>query len=109
MSHFLVSSLQEPLSRVIVEFALVQFQQGKNCPTRLWSARLRPIVMTSLAFIVGVIPLVLSTGAWASSQRETGAAVIGGILTGTLLTLFFAPLFFLLVQQGMMRLKGRKR
>ncbi|MDD9650462.1 multidrug efflux RND transporter permease subunit [Klebsiella pasteurii] len=97
---------------LIVEFALAQFQQGKKLPEAALEGarlRLRPIVMTSLAFVVGVIPLVLSTGAEASSQREIGAAVIGGILTGTLLTLFFAPLFFLLVQQGMMRLKGRKR
>ncbi|MCS0530926.1 efflux RND transporter permease subunit [Klebsiella grimontii] len=96
---------------LIVEFALAQFQQGKSLSEATLEGarlRLRPIVMTSLAFVVGVIPLVLSTGAGASSQREIGTAVIGGMLTGTLLTLFFAPLFFLLVQQGMMRLKRRK-
>lgn len=97
---------------LIVEFALARFQQGKTLADAALEGarlRLRPIVMTSLAFVVGVIPLVLSTGAGASSQREIGAAVIGGMLTGTLLTLLFVPLFFLLVQQGMMRLKGRKR
>lgn len=97
---------------LIVEFALARFQQGKTLADAALEGarlRLRPIVMTSLAFVVGVIPLVLSTGAGASSQSEIGAAVIGGMLTGTLLTLLFVPLFFLLVQQGMMRLKGRKR
>ena len=97
---------------LIVEFALAQFQQGKTLSDAALEGarlRLRPIIMTSLAFVVGVIPLVLSTGAGASSQREIGTAVIGGMLTGTLLTLLFVPLFFLLVQQGMMRLKGRKR
>ena len=97
---------------LIVEFALARFQQGNTLADAALEGarlRLRPIVMTSLAFVVGVIPLVLSTGAGASSQREIGAAVIGGMLTGTLLTLLFVPLFFLLVQQGMMRLKGRKR
>ena len=97
---------------LIVEFALAQFQQGKALSDAALEGarlRLRPIIMTSLAFVVGVIPLVLSTGAGASSQREIGTAVIGGMLTGTLLTLLFVPLFFLLVQQGMMRLKGRKR
>lgn len=97
---------------LIVEFALAQFQQGKTLSDAALEGarlRLRPIIMTSLAFVVGVIPLALSTGAGASSQREIGTAVIGGMLTGTLLTLLFVPLFFLLVQQGMMRLKGRKR
>lgn len=97
---------------LIVEFALAQFQQGKTLSDAALEGarlRLRPIIMTSLAFVVGVIPLVLSIGAGASSQREIGTAVIGGMLTGTLLTLLFVPLFFLLVQQGMMRLKGRKR
>lgn len=97
---------------LIVEFALAQFRQGKTLADAALEGarlRLRPIIMTSLAFVVGVIPLVLSTGAGASSQREIGTAVIGGMLTGTLLTLLFVPLFFLLVQQGMMRLKGRKR
>ena len=97
---------------LIVEFALARFQQGKTLADAALEGarlRLRPIVMTSLAFVVGVIPLVLSTGAGASSQREIGTAVIGGMLAGTLLTLLFVPLFFLLVQQGMMRLKGRKR
>ena len=65
--------------------------------------------MTSLAFVVGVIPLVLSTGAGASSQKEIGTSVIGGMLTGTLLTLLFVPLFFILIQQGISRLKKGKR
>ncbi|WEJ91275.1 MAG: multidrug efflux RND transporter permease subunit [Klebsiella huaxiensis] len=96
---------------LIVEFALTQFRQGKTLAEAALEGarlRLRPIVMTSLAFVVGVIPLVLSTGAGASSQKEIGTAVIGGMLTGTLLTLLFVPLFFLLVQQGIVQLKRRK-
>lgn len=93
---------------LIVEFALAHYRQEKPLyEASLEGARLRlrPIIMTSLAFVVGVIPLVLSTGAGASSQREIGTAVIGGMLSGTLLTLLFVPLFFLLVQRGIMRLK----
>lgn len=70
--------------------------------------RLRPIVMTSLAFVAGVIPLALSVGAGAASRREIGIAVIGGMISGTLLTLLFVPLFFVLTKQGLARLKARK-
>ncbi len=97
---------------LIVEFGLSQFQQGKSLTEAALEGarlRLRPIIMTSLAFVVGVIPLVLSAGAGAASQQEIGTAVIGGMLSGTLLTLLFVPLFFLLVQQGIMRLKSRKQ
>ena len=61
--------------------------------------------MTSLAFVAGVIPLVLSTGAGAASRIEIGTAVIGGMLSGTVLTLLFVPLFFILIRQGLLYLK----
>jgi multidrug efflux pump len=70
--------------------------------------RLRPIVMTSLAFVAGVIPLALSVGAGASSRREIGIAVIGGMISGTLLALLFVPLFFVLVKQVLAHVKRRK-
>lgn len=59
--------------------------------------RLRPIVMTSLAFILGVVPLTISTGAGSGSQHAIGTGVIGGMITATLLAIFWVPLFFVAV------------
>ena len=61
--------------------------------------RLRPILMTSFAFIFGVLPLAISTGAGANSRIAIGTAVIGGMLTATLLAVFYIPLFFVLVRR----------
>jgi multidrug efflux pump len=61
--------------------------------------RFRPIIMTSLAFILGVVPLVISTGAGSSSQRVLGTGVLGGMLSATLLAVLFVPLFFVLVRR----------
>jgi multidrug efflux pump len=61
--------------------------------------RLRPIVMTSLAFMAGVFPLAISTGAGAGSQNDIGTGVVGGMLSATALAIFFTPLFFVLVQR----------
>ncbi len=55
--------------------------------------RLRPILMTSLAFVVGVFPLAISTGAGAGSQNDIGTGVIGGVIAATALAIFFVPLF----------------
>ena len=60
--------------------------------------RFRPIIMTSLAFMLGVMPLVMASGASSASQRAIGTGVIGGMLTGTLLAVFFVPLFFVVVR-----------
>jgi multidrug efflux pump subunit AcrB len=60
--------------------------------------RLRPIVMTSLAFILGVLPLALSQGAGASGRRSIGSSVMGGMLSATFLAVFFVPLFFVIIQ-----------
>ena len=62
--------------------------------------RLRPILMTSFAFIFGMLPLALSTGAGANSRIAIGTAVVGGMLTATLLAIFYIPLFFVLVRRG---------
>ncbi len=62
--------------------------------------RLRPILMTSLAFIFGVLPLAISTGAGANSRIAIGTAVIGGMFTATVLAIFYIPLFFVLVRRG---------
>jgi multidrug efflux pump len=61
---------------------------------------LRPILMTSFAFIFGVMPLAISTGAGANSRIAIGTAVIGGMLTATLLAVFYIPFFFVLVRRG---------
>ena len=60
--------------------------------------RLRPILMTSIAFIAGVMPLALATGAGAGSQNDIGTGVIGGMMTATVLAIFFVPVFFVIVR-----------
>ncbi|MBD8545740.1 multidrug efflux RND transporter permease subunit [Sphingomonas sp. CFBP 8760] len=73
--------------------------------------RLRPILMTSFAFIFGVLPLAISTGAGANSRIAIGTAVIGGMLSATFLAIFYIPLFFVLVRRGVRdgiaKLRGR--
>ncbi|MNC47958.1 Toluene efflux pump membrane transporter TtgB [compost metagenome] len=65
--------------------------------------RFRPIVMTSMAFILGVVPLTLATGAGAASQRAIGTGVIGGMLSATLLGVIFVPVFFVSVLSWLQR------
>ncbi|UKE48715.1 efflux RND transporter permease subunit [Xanthomonas cerealis] len=87
---------------LIVEFAEAEQRAGRPLlEAALEGARLRlrPIVMTSLAFVAGVMPLALSTGAGAASRREIGVSVIGGMLSGTLLAVLLVPLFFVLVRR----------
>ncbi len=86
---------------LIVEFAEAAERNGVPVREAALSAsrlRLRPILMTSLAFIAGVMPLAISTGAGAASQNDIGTGVIGGMLTGVLLAIFFVPVFFVLVR-----------
>ena len=61
--------------------------------------RLRPILMTSLAFILGVMPMAISTGAGAASRHDMGTGVIGGMITATLLAIFMVPVFYVLVRR----------
>ncbi|MCF5244970.1 efflux RND transporter permease subunit, partial [Pseudomonas syringae] len=85
---------------LIVEFAKELWDQGHSLrDAALQAARLRfrPIVMTSLAFILGVVPLTLATGAGAASQRAIGTGVIGGMLSATLLGVVLVPIFFVWV------------
>jgi hydrophobe/amphiphile efflux-1 (HAE1) family protein len=88
---------------LIVEFAKELVEQGVNVFEATVNAakmRLRPILMTSLAFGFGVLPLAISTGAGSGSQNAIGTGVLGGMLSATLLGIFFVPLFFVLVQRG---------
>jgi multidrug efflux pump subunit AcrB len=61
--------------------------------------RLRPILMTSIAFIMGVTPLAISDGAGSASQNAIGIGVIGGMLSATFLAIFFVPLFFVIIEK----------
>ncbi|HEY1607235.1 MAG TPA: efflux RND transporter permease subunit [Allosphingosinicella sp.] len=95
---------------LIVEFAEQQERRGMGAVEAAIEAarlRLRPILMTSLAFIFGVLPLAISTGAGAKSRVAIGTAVMGGMLTATILAIFFVPLFFVLVRTLFRR--GRHR
>jgi len=65
--------------------------------------RFRPILMTSLAFILGVLPLVISSGAGAAGRRALGTGVMGGMITATTLGLFFIPLFFVVIRTFLSR------
>jgi multidrug efflux pump len=60
--------------------------------------RFRPIIMTSFAFMLGVLPLAIATGASSASQRAIGTGVIGGMITGTALAVIFVPIFFVVVR-----------
>ena len=85
---------------LIVEFAKELHEQGRSLQEAAIEAcrmRLRPIIMTSLAFILGVLPLAISTGAGSSSQHAIGTGVIGGMTTATVLAIFWVPLFFVVV------------
>ncbi len=87
---------------LMIEFAEQAEKEGKSPVDAALEAarlRLRPILMTSLAFIFGVLPLALSTGAGANSRIAIGTAVVGGMLTATVLAIFYIPLFFVLVRQ----------
>ncbi len=86
---------------LIIEFAKDLQAQGKGVIESALAAahlRFRPIVMTSMAFTLGVLPLALATGAGSASQRAIGTGVIGGILTGTTLAVVFVPIFFVVVR-----------
>ncbi|MEA3004558.1 MAG: multidrug efflux pump [Sphingomonadales bacterium] len=87
---------------LIVEFAEQAERRGRSpfeAAVEAARLRLRPILMTSLAFIFGVLPLAISTGAGAQSRIEIGTAVMGGMITATILAIFFVPLFFVLVRR----------
>jgi len=92
---------------LIVEFAQQGFLAGKSATEAALNAarlRFRPIVMTSLAFVLGVLPLMLATGAGAGARRSMGTGVVGGMLAATFIATIFIPLFFVLVSR-----RGKQR
>lgn len=87
---------------LIISFAKDNLEQGMEMIEAIMQAvrdRLRPIIMTSLAFGMGVLPLALATGAGSGAQRAIGTGVLGGMVVGAFLGIFFIPLFFLVVQK----------
>ena len=87
---------------LIIEYAKDLQASGKSLTEATLTAvklRFRPIIMTSLAFILGVLPLVIATGAGSASQRAIGTGVMGGMITATVLAVFFVPVFFVVVRR----------
>ena len=94
---------------LIVEFANKRHEQGMPAADAAIEAarlRFRPIIMTSMAFVMGVFPLVLATGAGAASRQSIGTGVFGGMLAATFMAIFFVPLFFVLVRKLTRRRSG---
>ncbi|MDR0255381.1 MAG: efflux RND transporter permease subunit [Stenotrophomonas maltophilia] len=93
---------------LIVEFARELHEEGKpllEAAVEAARLRLRPIIMTSMAFVLGVVPLAIAKGASSGSQHSIGTSVVGGTLAGTFLALFFVPLFFYVVGAVAQRLR----
>jgi multidrug efflux pump len=87
---------------LIVEFAKEHLEKGAGLIEATMHAvrdRLRPIIMTSLAFGMGVLPLAISSGAGSGAKQAIGTGVLGGMVVGTVLGVFFVPLFFVVVQR----------
>jgi multidrug efflux pump len=85
---------------LIVEFAKRRYDKGHDlveATVKACRLRLRPILMTSMAFMLGVLPLAISTGAGANSRHAIGTGVLGGMFSATVLAIFFIPLFFVMV------------
>jgi len=93
---------------LIIQFAQHRINHGEGLIEATLGAvktRFRPVMMTSLAFFFGVLPLAVSSGAGAGAQNAIGTAVVGGMLSATFIDLLFIPLFFVLVS----RFFGKKR
>jgi multidrug efflux pump len=96
---------------LIIEFALDLQKEGRGLIESVLQAvklRLRPILMTSMAFVLGVMPLVFSTGAGSASQNAIGTGVAGGMISGTVLAIFLVPVFYVVVRKVVGRFTGSK-
>jgi multidrug efflux pump len=96
---------------LIIEYAKDLEEAGRDLTEATLEAvrlRFRPILMTSLAFILGVLPLVISSGAGSAGRRALGTGVMGGMITATLLGLLFIPLFFVVIRKLLIRRRARR-
>jgi HAE1 family hydrophobic/amphiphilic exporter-1 len=96
---------------LIVEFASQLRERGlplAEAAVEAATTRLRPILMTSFAFLLGAFPLLVATGAGSGSRRSLGTAVFGGMLVSTVMNLLFIPVLYVLVEGARERLLGRK-
>ncbi len=96
---------------LIVEFAELKYKEGlaaKDAAIEAARLRLRPILMTSLSFILGAMPLVLASGAGAAARHSIGTGIIGGMIGATTLALFFVPLFYYLIMTAREKMAGSK-
>jgi HAE1 family hydrophobic/amphiphilic exporter-1/multidrug efflux pump len=87
---------------LIVEFANTRYEAGRpliEATVEAARLRFRPIIMTSMAFIFGMFPLVIASGAGAASRQSIGTGVMGGMLGATFLAIFFVPLFYVLIRK----------
>jgi multidrug efflux pump len=97
---------------LIFEFAVLNRESGESVYDAAVTAateRLRPIVMTSLAFILGCVPLAIATGASANSRHSIGTGVIGGMLGATVIAVFFIPMFFWALETMSEKTSGGKK
>src|ERR1700754_3281356 len=99
-------------SILIVEFAEQQMEHGKSVIEAAVIAaelRLRPILMTSIAFILGVLPLYFATGAGAKGRNSVGTAIVGGMLVSTFLNLLFIPVLYVILSTILTKFKRTRR
>jgi multidrug efflux pump len=97
---------------LIIEFARNLQAEGRSVMQAALEAahlRFRPIIMTSMAFILGVVPLFIASGAGSASQRAIGTGVMGGMITGTVLAVIFVPTFFVVVRSVFSRRERKRR
>jgi HAE1 family hydrophobic/amphiphilic exporter-1 len=112
VGYLMLIALASKNAILIVEFANQRQRAGLDAATAVREAaqtRLRPILMTSLAFILATVPLVLASGAGAASRRSLGTAVFGGMILSTVLNLFIVPVVYVAFARIRERLAGRKR
>jgi HAE1 family hydrophobic/amphiphilic exporter-1 len=98
-------------SILIVEFAEHRLEQGRsvaNAAIEAAELRLRPILMTSFAFVLGVLPLYFATGAGKLGRHSVGTAVVGGMLFSTILNLFFIPVLYVIVEELLVSFTAKK-